>query len=303
MSTLGPRLDARILDRGYRRYQGDRSGVPGAVRSLVRHSIQRALGLRRSAWAKLLPLLVIAISYVPAIVFVGIAALVPDADNQDFGEEFVLPTYGEYFNYITAAVILFVAFVAPEVLCTDRRTGMLGLYLASPLTRDTYLVAKAVAVAVVLAFVTIGPPLLMLVANVLQSEGPDGPGGVVLTLLRIVGSGAAISAMFTAISLAASSLTDRKAFATAGLILLFLVTPVVAAVLADVFQGTDSFHFLNLFYLPFEVVVRIHGETASTVDGDLPDVSTAGTFAAAAAWTVLGGLVVRTRYQLLQVTR
>ncbi len=26
---------------------------------------------------------------------------------------------------------------APEILCTDRRTGMLGLYLASPLTRDT----------------------------------------------------------------------------------------------------------------------------------------------------------------------
>ncbi len=302
MSTLGPGLDARILDRGYRRYQGDRLGVPGAVRTLVRHSNQRALGLRRSAWAKLLPLLVIAISYVPAIVFVGIAALIPDAENQDFGEEFVLPTYGEYFNYITAAVILFVAFVAPEVLCTDRRTGMLGMYLASPLTRDTYLLAKAIAVGIVLAFVTIGPPLLMLVANVLQSNGPDGPGGVLLTLLRIVASGAAISAMFAAISLAASSLTDRKAFATAGLILLFLVAPVVAAILAEV-SGSDGFHLLNLFYLPFETVVRIHGETASTIDGDLPDVSTAGTFIAAAAWTILGAVIVRTRYQLLQVTR
>ena len=41
------------------------------------------------------------------------------------------------------AVLVFVAFVAPEVLCPDRRTGMLGLYLASPLTRDTYLVGKA----------------------------------------------------------------------------------------------------------------------------------------------------------------
>lgn len=303
MSTLGSGLDARILDRGYRRYQGDRLGVPGAVRSLVRHSIQRALGLRRSAWAKLLPLLVIAISYVPAIVFVGIAALIPDAENQDFGEEFVLPTYGEYFNYITAAVILFVAFVAPEVLCTDRRTGMLGLYLASPLTRDTYLVAKAIAVGIVLGFVTIGPPLLMLVANVLQSNGPDGPGGVLLTLLRIVASGAAISAMFTAISLAASSLTERKAFATAGLILLFLVSSVVAGTLGGLLELGDNFFLLNLFYLPFEVVGRIHGEAGGTVDGDLPDVSTIAAFAAAFGWTVLGAVIVRTRYRLLQVTR
>ena len=64
-----------------------------------------------------------------------------------------LPTYGEYYGFIVSAIIVFVAFVAPEVLCTDRRTGMLGLYLASPLTRDTYLLAKAIAVAVVLATV------------------------------------------------------------------------------------------------------------------------------------------------------
>ena len=32
-------------------------------------------------------------------------------------------------------VLVFTAFVAPEILCTDRRSGMLGLYLASPLRR------------------------------------------------------------------------------------------------------------------------------------------------------------------------
>ncbi|MEJ7585849.1 MAG: ABC transporter permease subunit, partial [Acidimicrobiales bacterium] len=112
---------------------------------------------------------------------------------------------------------MFVAVVAPEILCTDRRTGMLGVYLASPLTRDTYLLAKALATLIVLAFVTIGPPLLMLIAFIVQGEGPDGVAGVALTVVRILGSGLAISILYTAFSMGVSSLTDRKAFATAGL--------------------------------------------------------------------------------------
>lgn len=287
-------MTARILDRGYRRYGGERRGVGRAVATLVLHTIYRALGLRRSGWAKVLPVLVVAISYVPAIVFVGIVALLPD----DALTDLVLPSYGEYFGFIASAVILFVAFVAPEVLCPDRRTGMLGLYLASPLSRDTYLAAKALAVSIVLAFVTVGPPLLMLVASVLQGEGPDGPGSVALTLSRIVGAGLAITALFTAVSLAASSLTDRKAFAAAGLILLFLVTGAVAGVLVTV-ADDESFALLSLRIVPFELVIRIHGETGGEAQG----MSTAAVAAANVAWTLAGAALARIRYQALTVTR
>ena len=49
--------DARILDRGYRRYDGPRHGVRGAMRSLAAHSAQRALGLRLPLATKLFPVL------------------------------------------------------------------------------------------------------------------------------------------------------------------------------------------------------------------------------------------------------
>src|SRR5437764_383252 len=76
MSTA--RADARIIDRGYRPYDGPRLGAAGAVRSLIRHTAQRVMGLRRPFQYKVLPLLSAGIAYVPAIVFVGLSALIKD---------------------------------------------------------------------------------------------------------------------------------------------------------------------------------------------------------------------------------
>jgi ABC-2 type transport system permease protein len=256
--------------------------------------VQRALGLRRSPWAKVLPVLTIVISYLPAVVFVGIVSLIPERELTDVA----LPEYGEYFLFIQSAVILFVAFVGPELLCSDRRSGMLGLYLASPLTRDTYLAAKAIATALVLAFVTIGPPLLMLIAFIIQGQGPDGPAAVAATVGRIAGAGLAITVLFTAVSLGISSLTDRKAFATAGLILVFLVSSAVTGVLVGALEAPDGFLVLDLFTVPFALVVRIHGERDA-----FEGVSLGAAVLGCLAWTVLGAAVARLRYQRLQVTR
>ena len=301
-------MTARILDRGYRRYTGPRAGVRGAIRTVWLQSIQRALGLRRSTWAKVLPVGMILISYVPAIVFIGIVAFIPadqftqtrvGADGtlqQTLG--FALPTYGEYFGFIASALVLFVAFVGPEILCTDRRTGMLGLYLASPLTRDSYLVGKALATATVLAFVTVGPPLLMLIAFVIQGQGPDGPVGVLLTVPRIVGAGVAITGVYTAFSMGISSLTDRKSFATAGLILFFFMSSVLTGILIDVLNFSSNAIVVNIFVFPLALVEKVHGEHAHYYD-----VSMAAVILAAVGWTLVWGLVCRTRYKLLTVVK
>jgi ABC-2 type transport system permease protein len=285
---------ARIIDRGYRAYGGPRTGVPGAMRTVWLQSVQRALGIRRSAWAKVLPLAAVAISYIPAIVFVGMVALLPDTDVA----EIELPTYGEYFPFIQSAVILFIAFVGPEVLCTDRRTGMLGIYLASPLTRDTYLGAKAAATVAVISLVTVGPPLLMLIAYVLQGVGPDGPAGVAATFARIVVSGLLLAVLYAAVSMGVSSLTDRKAFATAALLLLVVVSTIFIGVVVEVAELPAGLHSASLVTGPFNLVQLVHGETPE-IDG----VTLPGALAGLAAWTLLGAVVCRFRYQHLQVTR
>jgi ABC-2 type transport system permease protein len=283
---------ARIVDRGYRRYDGPRLGPAGAQRSLIRHTAQRVLGLRRPARAKVLPVLAAVIAYVPAIVFIGLAALL------DIGEFIdVIPTYAEYYGFVVSAIIVFVAFVAPEALCPDRRTGLFGLYLAAPLTRNRYVVAKAIAVAGLLAISTIGPPLLLLVANIIQGLGPDGPVDIAVLLFRILVAGVVVTAVLSAVSLGISSLTDRRAFAAAGVILVLLVTGVVANALVEA-EAPAWLLALSLADAPFELVYRIFGER-----GNLPEVDTVSLAAGQAGWFLLGSAVLWYRHQRFVVTR
>jgi ABC-2 type transport system permease protein len=293
VTDLGPG-QARIIDRGYRTYKGERSGVPGAVRSVVVHSVQRALGLRRTLWAKLLPFASVLIAYLPAVVFVGTVALI---DLDDVPDDF-LPTYGDYYGFIIAAIMVFVALVAPEVLCTDRRSGMLGVYLSSPLDRDTYLVSKGLAIASVLSLVCLGPPLLMLVANVLQSQGPDGFADTVVTLLRVLGAGLALTLLYTGVTMGVASLTDRKTVAAAAIILLFLMSLTVTGVLTST-GSAFGIRGASPTLLSLDLASRIHGERSVIMRGT----SSAVVWGAWFVWTAGGFALARFNLQRLPVTR
>ncbi len=293
MTDLGPG-EARILDRGYRHYRGERSGVPGAIRSVVLHSIQRAMGLRRTLWAKVLPFAAVLIAYLPAIVFVGVIALFP---TEDVPADF-LPSYGDYYSFVIAAIMVFVAVVAPEVLCTDRRTGMLGVYLSSPLNRDTYLVAKALAIGSVVSLVCLGPPLLMLVANVLQSQGPTGFADIALTFVRVLGAGLALTLLYTGVTMGVASLTDRKSVASAAIILLFLVSLSVTGILASVLDS-DASLVGSVTVLSLDLATRVHGERSQIISGT----SSVVVWTAWFVWTVGGFALARFNLKRLQVSR
>lgn len=295
----GARADdrARILDRGYRHFDGPRAGLAQAMRSVGLLSIQRMLGLRRSFWAKLVPAITGFFAYVPAIVFVGLAILIPEELMADPDSS----TYAGYYGFITAAILLFVSFVGPEVLCPDRRDGMLGLYLASPLDRDTYLVAKGAAVSLVLGIVTIGPALLLLLGNTIAGNGPDGPVDFFVLLLRVVVAGIVIATLYATLALAVSSVADRRAAASATIAILVIASGIVATALVEGAGASEYLGLLNLLAVPFEVVVRVYGERLD--EGALADMDTAPIVAAYLAWTALFVAIIRFRYQRLDVTR
>ena len=286
---------ARIHERGYRRYDGTRLGTAHAVRSVARHTFQRILGLRRPARYKVLPFLCVIIAYLPAAVFVGVVALLPN------GGRGARITYGQYYGFITAAIFLFVTFVAPEALCPDRHWRTLSLYLASPLNRMTYLLAKAIAVISALLLVTVGPLLVLLLGFVLQNAGPHGPGNVALTVLRIVGAGLVLSFDYGALSMAVSSITDRRSFAGAGTFLLIAISQALAGFFVFGINASKNFFLLSLSRTPLDLVERFYG-TRNFRTGPV-DLATWPLALAVAGTTLVAGAIVLWRYRNVQVTR
>lgn len=292
MTLAGPG-DAHIADRGYRRYQGERLGASGARRALYLASLQRALGLRRKARYKVVPVLVAVMAYLPAAVFVGATAIVPEQIAEGLQVD-----YGGYYGFITAAILLFVAATVPDVLCADRRTGMLGLYLAAPLTRDSYLAVKAAAVTTVIGIVTVGPPLLLLVGYSLVEAGPSWPTEGLTLLLRIVAAGLVVAVWYTAMAMAVCSLTDRRGLASAGIALGAIGSAAVVAALVNGAELSVWLRVFDLFNLPFELVYRVYGEPGSE-----PGLTTLPLALAYLAWVVGAAVLVRTAYQRLTVTK
>jgi ABC-2 type transport system permease protein len=265
--------DARLFDLGYRTYDGPRERPALAILTLAVFTMRRVLGLGRGARHKVLPAITLAIAFLPALISVAFSAIADDIATGD------LITYGDYTFFIGSALALFAALVAPEALCPDRRSGMLGLYLAGPLDRNRYLLAKGLGVLAVMLLITVGPLLFMLVAFVLAGFGPSA-GETPKLLLRIVTSGVTTALLYASLSMAVSSFTTRRAAAAVGVVLALFV-PV--SVVRPAIDSTDAPNALDLLSFPLvaaDFSYRIFGEQP---DDDAP-------VEALATWVVAGGL-------------
>jgi ABC-2 type transport system permease protein len=285
--TAGP--EAKLFGIGYRRYEGTRREPFWAVVTLAIFTARRVLGLGRGGRHKILPAITLGIAYAPALVSVAITVLTDNVLETD------LITYGEYTFFIASALALFAALVAPEALCPDRRTGMLGLYLAGPLDRDRYLLAKAVAVFAVMLAITAGPLLFMLVAFVVAGYGPsvgEAPG----LLLRILAVGAVTAALYAALSMAVASFTTRRAAAAVAFVLLVLVPPIVSGTATDSADAPNELDLVSFTFVGAALSYRIFGEAWE--DGPpVAEVSTGLVGGALAAFVVTGFALCWLRYR------
>src|SRR5262245_63873469 len=287
--------DARLYDMGYRSYDGPRERPARAIPTLAEFTARRVLGLGRGARHKVLPAITLVIAYLPALFSVVYAVFARNILPGD------LVSYGDYMFFIGSALALFAALVAPEALCPDRRTGMLGLYLAGPLDRTRYLAAKGAGVLGAMLLITLGPLLFMLLAFILAGLGPSVASTPKL-LLQIFAVGTVTALLYAALSMAVSSFTDRRAVAAVGVVLVLFVPAIVVRCAIDSAGAPNA---LDLFSSPFVVANLAHRIFGETPENHQPvtHLSTWLVVAGVAAAVVAGTLVCWLRYRRLEAFR
>ena len=234
MSNVGT---GAVYDRGYRPYEGHRGLRGASTYALYKASIRRALGIRRSWRQKFAPFVLLAIVTIPAVVNVGIGYVTRDRGI----DRFEIITYRAYVG-VSSALLLFVALVAPDVMCPERGQRVLPLMFARPLTGIDYVVAKVGAITSILFAFSFLPQVVLFVGNMLVSDSAAHYFTGHLDVLWKVPVAVFLLAIYYAvIGVAIASMTDRRIVAGAAVIGLFLVTSISsAAIVGDFRPGHGS---------------------------------------------------------------
>ena len=222
-----------IYDLGYRGYEGPRLGRAHAIRSLFLHSLRTAFGIGRGGRAKIAPITVGAMALLPAVALVGILTLASRFGER--AEELLIGqapiAYNTYFATITIPLVLFCAAQAPELFGRDQRHGVLSLYFARALQRTDYAIARIAGFVAALIVLQLLPNALMFGGRVLISPDIlDGLRREVAPMPAVLAQVLLSSALLGCLAMVVSAFTPRRAYATAGLIALFLIPSIIAGV-------------------------------------------------------------------------
>jgi ABC-2 type transport system permease protein len=240
-----------VYDRGYRPYDGPRGRRVAATFALYMASMRRALGIRRSWRQKVAPFVLLGIVTIPAIVNVGIGYIT--RGEALLADRVEIITYREYVG-VSAALLLFVALVAPDVVCPDRRQRVLPLMFSRPLTGVDYVLAKVAAIASILFAFSFLPQVVLFVGNMFVSDSAlDYFTGHLDVLWQVPIAVLLLAVYYAVIGVAIASLTDRRIVAGAAVIGLFLVTSISSGIIVgEDFErsGGSLAALINVLALP-----------------------------------------------------
>lgn len=217
-----------VYDRGYAHYEGERLGRRQAFRALVRYSASRSLGVRKRWTAKVVPIILYAAALGITVVTIGIESFLSRMAGGP------VMTYSDFFGFIFVLEGVFVATIAPEMLCPDRRENVLTLYFSKAITRLDYVLAKLTAAALLTLTISFIPAaVLWLFRNLLADAPLSALAHNLDDLARIALIGGLIAFYLGAIGMAIASFTGRRAIAVVVIVVGYVVTEALVNSLAE----------------------------------------------------------------------
>lgn len=264
-----------VYDRGYRPYEGQRGGRGASRAALVRLSIRRALGLRRSWRQKVLPWSLLGIATIPAVINVGVKYITRNTPAADVD----LITFRDYVG-VSTALLLFIAVTAPDMVCPDRRNRVLPVIFSRPLTGNDYVLAKVGALTAILFGFGFFPQVVLFVGQMLVVEegALDFLRENAEVLWQVPVAVALFSLYWATLALALSATTTRRIVGGVALLATVFVSAAVSSILvfaggADVenlFENGSLWGLLNVLEIPLRITDLVflgHVDPTSLVGG------------------------------------
>jgi ABC-2 type transport system permease protein len=232
MSASGP--GGNIYDLGYQSYTGPRLGRRSAVRALFNQTIRSCFGIGRGGRAKLAPFILAGLAVLPAALAVGFAAIAAQAGPGGGAFEDIQPIrYQSYYSYVSVLIMLFCAAQAPELFGRDQRYGVLPLYFSRVLTRTDYSLAKVIGLMAALFAVVITPYLVLFIGRVFVAPDPaTGVADEITALPKFLLQSVLVAGLLGGIASLIAAWTPRRAYATAAIIAVFIIPPIVVEIIA-----------------------------------------------------------------------
>lgn len=255
--------DQVIYDRGYRTYDGPRTGPKGARRAVYKDGIRRVLGLGRKARRKIFPWALLSVALVAAAIFVGIHWVIGNIE-ESLREG--IPTYGGLFDFYSAISLLFIALAGPQLIGPDRSSGALSVYFSRPLTVDGYLGSKVGAFATVVGAIYIVPQVVLYIGLALIADEGFLPymGNNLDVLWKVPATTLAFVGLHGAIVFILASIIDRTGIAAAAFLgLITAGSGIAAAVASTGFAGSRWLAFLSIDQHPRIIRDYLFGDTVT----------------------------------------
>lgn len=258
-----------IYDLGYRSYEGPRLGRSSAVRALFAHAIRTCFGIGRGGRAKIAPFVLAGLAVLPAILAVGFSAIARQAGPGGEAIENASPIrYDSYYGLVAILIMLFCAAQAPELYGRDQRYQVLPLYFSRALTRSDYALAKQAGLFVVLFAVTFAPYAVLWLGRVLVAPDPvTGLQDEIPALPKFVLQSVLVAGLLGGLASLISAWTPRRAYAIAAIIAIFIIPPIIVAILSAGGVGNPDIARAAILLSPGDILVG----TNAAIFGSIPD--------------------------------
>ncbi len=305
-------MTGTVFDIGYQRYMGQREGRSRGRKAVLKDGLRIALGLGRGSRAKVLPwFFIVALSAIALVMalMAGAANLMGGAGT---AERANLPSHSDYNGIASIIMFVFAAVVGPELLCRDRRDGVINLYLVRPLTGSDYVISRWVAFLAVMTAAAWLPQVILFLGLSMGDPKPiDYLSLHWLDIPRFLLAGLAMAAYATTLALLVASFTSRRAYASVFMVGLFMITAPFTSIeagdpapvgLAMETEGSLAqwISMFNLTNIPVHVNDVIFGEVSEITSEAsarlLPAWVRVGWYF---LWTVVPGFFLWSRYRRL----